>query len=262
MKPLIFEERWTPITTKSVPNVTEGMYIVSDRGRVKNIHTERELKLVETDNGYFRVNLKLQNRDRRYYSIHRIIAIEFMCVDNYKDLQINHFDGNKENNNIWNFEWVTCSQNIQHAFDHGLKTQYKGEECSYATINNDQAERIAQLICEQKYTQQEIADIIGCTKFVVADIASGHNWKSICDKYNLEQYKKEYSEVNFTDEQLHILFKYFEDHKNNYYRYNSDLFRAALKDCFGIEFKNNMSATLSRLYRRETRKNISDQYDF
>lgn len=262
MEPLIFEERWKYITEKSVPNITENMYIVSDTGKVKNAKTGRTLALVETNNGYFRVNLRLKNGIGRYYLIHRIVAIEFIPVENYKDLQINHFDGHKDNNNIWNLEWVTCSQNIQHAFNHGLKTQYKGEECSYATIDNKQAEKIARMITEQKYTQQEIADFIGCSKSVVTDIAQGQNWKSICDKYNLAQYKKQYSEVNFTDEQLHTLFKYFEDHKNQYYRYNTDLFRSALMDCFGIHYTNSMSGTMSRLYRRITRRDISDQYNF
>ncbi len=261
MEPLIFEERWKYITEKSVPDIVENMYIVSDTGRVKNIKTNKELTLVETNNGYYRVNLRLRNKTSRYYLIHRIVAIEFMPVDDYKNLQINHFDGNKANNNIWNFEWVTCSQNIQHAFDHKLKTQYHGEDCSWSTINNEQAEQIAIMITQQKYTQREIANIIGCTKSVVADIAQGQNWKYLYDKYNLEQFKKEFI-INFSDDELHILFKYFEDHKNYYYKYKNDLYREALINCFGIQYNYSMSATMSRLYGRKTRTEISDQYDF
>lgn len=34
---------------------------------------------------------------------------------------VNHKDGNKENNNENNVEWSTRSENVQHAFDTGLK---------------------------------------------------------------------------------------------------------------------------------------------
>lgn len=235
--------------------------MVSDTGKVKNIKTNTILKPVETWNGYFRVALGLNNSTTRYYTIHRIVLIEFNLVNNYENLQVNHFDGNKANNNIWNLDWTTGSENIKHAFRTGLKTQYKGEDCSWATINNEQAEQIAKMITEQKYTQQEIADIIKCSKSVVADIAAGQNWKYLYKKYNLEQYKKEFI-IKFSDDDLHKLFKYFQDHKNQYYRYNNDLFRDALYEVFGIIYTNNMSATMSRLYRRLTRRDISDQYDF
>ena len=105
-KEIYFEERWTPITSKSVPNIIEGMYFISDRGRVISKSSHRKnikiLALVQTVNGYYRVNLRDNNGNGRYYLIHRIEMIEFYPVPNYEDLQVNHFDGNKANNCIWN----------------------------------------------------------------------------------------------------------------------------------------------------------------
>ena len=263
--PLIFGETWRPITKLSVPKVKENMYFVSDRGRVisRSIHRkeERILSLVETNNGYFRVGLRHDDGEFRYYLIHRIVMIEFNPVYNFQNLQVNHIDGIKSNNCIWNLEWVTCKENIIHAYKTGLKTQYRGEQCSYATITNAQAEQIAKLLITKQYSHEQIANIVGCHTNIVRSISSGSTWIDIYNKYNLENYKKEFV-LRLSDEDLHKLFKYFQDHKNINYKYKSELYRNALMELFGIEMKQSMTATLSRLHNRVTRTDISSQYDF
>jgi hypothetical protein len=55
-------------------------------------------------------------------SVHRAVALAY--VSGYKDgLEVNHIDGNKENNDIENLEWVTPNENIQHAIENGLMTE-------------------------------------------------------------------------------------------------------------------------------------------
>lgn len=261
IEPLIFDERWTFITERSVPNVKENTYLVSDRGRVYSYLRNRILKLVETGNGYFRVALTRKDNTTRYYLIHRIVMIEFNCIDTYKSMQVNHFNGIKSNNNLWNLEWNTASENISHAYRTGLKTKAKGEDCSYATITNEQADRIGLMLSEKKYTHQEIANIIGCSLSVVSDISSCCNWKSVCEKYKLAEIKKAFV-LRLTDDQLHALCKYWEDNKDKNYRTNSDLFRESLMNVLGIEYKPSMSATLSRLYNKQTRFDIVSLYNF
>ena len=46
--------------------------------------------------------------------------ISFSCVENYKDLQVNHKDGNKGNNALSNLEWTTQKENILHASKNGI----------------------------------------------------------------------------------------------------------------------------------------------
>ena len=54
--------------------------------------------------------------------VHRVVAQCF--IPNPMRLpQVNHIDGNKLNNNASNLEWVTQSENIQHAYDNGLMSK-------------------------------------------------------------------------------------------------------------------------------------------
>lgn len=257
---MYFGEKWLYITEKSVPNIVPNSYIVSDEGRVFSLFRNQYLTPTLTWNGYLRVCLRLINNISRYYLIHRIMMIEFCYIDNYKELQVNHFNGDKEYNKIWNTEWVTPGQNIQHAFDTGLKSQYHGEDCSWATITNDQARQIAQMLL-QGMRHKDIANIIGCNESVVSNISQGSNWKEIYDEYNLESRKKKFI-LNLSDNELHKLCEYWQDHKNCIYRYKTDLFKESLKNVFGIDFDHGMSATLTRLYNRQTRTDITNQYDF
>ncbi len=90
-------------------------YSVNDDGDVRNDRTGRILTPVKTKNGYLRVGL-----DKKLYRIHRLVAENFL--ENPNGLQqINHIDGNKENNKAENLEWCTASQNIIHAQKTGLK---------------------------------------------------------------------------------------------------------------------------------------------
>ena len=96
-------------------------YSVSNDGNVRNDRTGRILTPVKTKNGYLRVGL-----DKKLCRIHRLVAKNFL--ENPNGLQqINHIDGNEENNKAENLEWCTASQNIIHAQKIGLKKiNYEG----------------------------------------------------------------------------------------------------------------------------------------
>ena len=67
------------------------------------------------------------NGDWPYYQyggqlIHRAVALTFLnCPGDPNKYQVNHKDGDKLNNNCDNLEWVTVSDNVNHAYKTGLR---------------------------------------------------------------------------------------------------------------------------------------------
>ena len=107
-------ERWSPI-----PNTH---YSISSEGRVRNDETNKMKSMDATSDGYHKVDL-YSNGKRTSVRVHRLVAEAF--IPNPNELpQINHIDGNKENNNVKNLEWVNNSQNMIHAYRTGLVTPH------------------------------------------------------------------------------------------------------------------------------------------
>ena len=109
----------------------EGLYQVSDFGRVKSLKSNKEkiLKPFARPNGYLGVTLSKKGKSITK-SIHRIVAETFISNQN-KLLQVNHKDGNKQNNNVNNLEWCTAQENIKHSWKNGLSRVTEGmrEHC-------------------------------------------------------------------------------------------------------------------------------------
>lgn len=99
---------------------TNGMIEVSDDGRVRSLltGTPRVLKTQKDSKGYHRLRITI-NRKKMSFKIHREVAKAF--IPNPDNLpQVNHKDGNKDNNCISNLEWVSNRENAHHAIANGL----------------------------------------------------------------------------------------------------------------------------------------------
>lgn len=101
----------------------EGLYQVSNTGEIKSLkfnHSNKE-KIIKGNKeslGYLVVTL-YKDGNRKNFKIHRLVAETF--ISNPKNLpQVNHIDGNKQNNRIDNLEWCTASENTIHAHKSGL----------------------------------------------------------------------------------------------------------------------------------------------
>ena len=92
----------------------EGLYQVSDNGRVRSLKygKERILKPERCKNGYLRVNL-CKNEKQKHFLVHRLVALTFITNPNNLP-QINHKDEDKTNNSVQNLEW--CDQKYNHNY--------------------------------------------------------------------------------------------------------------------------------------------------
>lgn len=105
----------------------ENLYQISENGIVKalerkvnmpnggiKIIKEHYPKLSKTKKGYLKVMLTDLNGIRKGFFVHRLVLATYFKESK---LQVNHKDGNKENNNLSNLEYVTNRQNVIHSID-------------------------------------------------------------------------------------------------------------------------------------------------
>ncbi|CAJ1399515.1 unnamed protein product [Effrenium voratum] len=100
------------------PGVIQAIsnWMVSSHGRVKTSRG-RITHGTLTKAGYFAmytVSLTRYGLSSRPL-VHRLVAASFLGQPTAADLQVNHLDGNRGNNHVWNLEYATPAQNAQHA---------------------------------------------------------------------------------------------------------------------------------------------------
>lgn len=120
---------------------------------------------------------------RKCFKVHRLIMTTFCPIDkDISNLQINHIDGNKANNNINNLEWCTRSENLLHAFKTGLEKRPIGEK----NPSHKLSEKEVKLICEELQNgkiSQEIANRYNVSKGCISHIKNRRTWKEISKDY-------------------------------------------------------------------------------
>ncbi len=97
-------------------------YLISNTGKIKSLYNGKILKSHTNQNGYQMVNIVFDNGTRRNCMIHRLVMETFVSVFGGDEInyEVNHMDANKNNNALNNLEWMTRSENLQHARDNGL----------------------------------------------------------------------------------------------------------------------------------------------
>lgn len=95
-------------------------YKVSNLGRVWSGKTNRVLRQAKGGSGYYFVCFSQKSKVKQY-DVHRLVALAFIANNDESRNEVNHIDGNKENNHLTNLEWVTRSENKKHAYRTGLR---------------------------------------------------------------------------------------------------------------------------------------------
>lgn len=109
----------------------EGLYQVSNLGRVRSLRRNIIMKNQIARNGYVRVLLRNNNIPKLYF-VHRLVANAF--ISNPDNLpQVNHKDENKANNCASNLEWCTPKYNY-----------------NYGTVNKRRARSLSKKVLQFK----------------------------------------------------------------------------------------------------------------
>lgn len=114
-------EKWKRIVIQN----KETNYEVSNFGRCRNI-TRLNSKnkgiikpKINGKTGYCQYSFSI-NGDKHYRYAHRLVAEYFLPKPKDGQDEVNHKDGNKENNHHTNLEWCSKQENMKHAFSHEL----------------------------------------------------------------------------------------------------------------------------------------------
>lgn len=171
------DEIWKPIKDFS-------KYEVSNKGRIRSFYKNRFMKpliLIPIKNGcnYYFVNLYFKGI-RKTPTIHRLVIESFVGLPPVKDFVCNHKDGNKLNNNLSNLEWISRSDDANHAYRLGLRParDTRGEKSSNAKLKNNEVRKIKQLL-NQGILHKEIAEIFKVTRANISQISRGFSWTNI-----------------------------------------------------------------------------------
>lgn len=87
--------------------IREDGVITDKKNNVRNTYTNGD--------GYITVAVKTNEGVWRTYGLHRLLALTFITNDRLDRTEVNHRDGDKLNNRIYNLEWVTPRENVIHS---------------------------------------------------------------------------------------------------------------------------------------------------
>ena len=139
-------------------------YTIDEDGNIFDVKEQKYRKFHVTKDGYLKVSFYINGKFKRLL-VHRLVLMMFKPIENMDKLQVNHIDGNKQNNNINNLEWVTQKDNMAHAWKTGL--------CKNSAP------------CGNKAHHRKIStEIVSCIR---KDLEDGLSYQQIANKYNISK---------------------------------------------------------------------------
>jgi hypothetical protein len=170
-------ETWRPVVG------FEGLYEVSDLGRVRNIKrrngTSVGLILRQNPNGIGYAALGLR-RDGKSFAgrVHMLVAAAFMGPAP-EGCEVNHLDGDKMNPRLDNLEYVTHTENVRHAIGAGLHNPSRpGSRNGSARLTEDTVRAIRREYGHgQSYAS--LARTFGVGKSTVARVVTREDWSHV-----------------------------------------------------------------------------------
>jgi len=137
----------------------EGLYSVNEYGDIYSHKSKIILKVSYTFDGYKKL-LLYKNGVRKTFRINRLVAEAFIPNLENKP-QVNHKDGNKNNNHVSNLEWVTNQENVIHAYKNGLAKMTESTK-NKISKNNAKA-RSKKVACIDITTNKVIKEYLSAT---------------------------------------------------------------------------------------------------
>ncbi|HUS94032.1 MAG TPA: NUMOD4 motif-containing HNH endonuclease [Patescibacteria group bacterium] len=170
---------------KDIPGC-EGYYQASNLGRIRAV--ERMVKTKPKGKWYMRklpFTIRAQGTNQTGYKmvglcingiesqhrVHRLVASAFIPNPENKS-DINHKNGNKNDNSVENLEWMTRGENHRHAYLTGLKRRPKGKRI----LNEKKVLEIKLLLSRKNIKNSEISRLFSVSGTCISNIKSNKRW--------------------------------------------------------------------------------------
>ena len=173
---------------KDVPGY-EGMYQVSNTGRVKSLDRKttckyrptikgRELSKINTSNGGYKKVFLWKNNKGKGIQIHRLVLLAFKGPS---ELETRHLDGNPLNNHLDNLKYGTPKENASDQRRHGTYApppKLRGEEITNCKFTNMIVRRIREYL-NVGFSIRRLAKDFNTSQVTIINIKHRRTWSHI-----------------------------------------------------------------------------------
>lgn len=165
----------------------DSKYKISNCGNIISYKTGNKIILKpKTDkDGYLVIGLRNTEGKRKFFRVHRLVAMIFIGIPSEDKNIVNHIDGNVRNNHVSNLEWCDITYNNIHRF----KLGYRVNGNKIRVITKDEAIEIFKLKASKltEHSQRCVAEKYGVSKGVIASIWNKTGYQNyVSHLYNTE----------------------------------------------------------------------------
>ena len=182
----------------------ETDYSVSTEGEVRKDTTNYILSQSSQEDYKF-VGLIINGKQKRM-RVHRMVALTFIDNPDNKPY-VNHINGNRSDNNVENLEWVTPSENTQHAVNTGLFKSGRTRAVIQYNLNGEQMATFESATEAARQTGGSQSKITMCCRRQ-RDSANDYQWRYYDDIQDVQKIEKKFitgKKVAQCDEEGNIL---------------------------------------------------------
>ena len=157
--------------------------LVSNLGRIKKFDwTDRAI--TDNGNGYKKTAIHNTSLNKKFklknLYMHRIVAELFLQKPLEHQTQVNHIDGNKENNCARNLEWICPKENIKHSHTTGL-SKGRREHGTTVTLPDSVIANAYLAVKIGVYGVREAADKYGMPRTTLSSIMNKRSRRGVTD---------------------------------------------------------------------------------
>jgi len=155
----------------------EGIYEVSNVGRVRTVNSGYIFDAKPTQRGYIRVTLRKDGKKSSQF-VH-VLMLEAFIGPRPDGMVTNHKNGNKSDNCLENLEWTTQKHNVHHAIELGNFFTPVGEQHGESKLTAKQVKKIRRQFAMGKHTKAALGRQFGVSEVLIGLIVRRQAWKHL-----------------------------------------------------------------------------------